>query len=145
MKVLAEVTTNVTYDRWSFTVILLYMVIQSLLYLKLLAACITRVIVVARMQPDVVILQGTLVIALVLAHAALVHLLSMILFDMGDQITPKAEGFRAVSAFVPMLLQVFGKIAFLQEPAATVIAFYARRLSSSRSILFSLRTKGLFC
>lgn len=143
VEVLAEVTADVAHDRRGFAVILLHVVIQGLLYLELLAARVARVIVIARVQPNVVILQGTFVVAFVLAHAALIHLLSMILVDVGDQVTPKAEGLRAVGAFVPVLLQMLGEVALLQELAATVIALYARRLSSSRSILLDPRTKLL--
>lgn len=145
VEVLAEVTANVAHDRRSFAMVLLHVMIQGLLYLELLAARVARVVVVARMQPNVVILQGTLVVALVLAHAAFVHLLPMILLDVGDQITPKAEGFRAIGAFVPVLLKVLGEVALLQELAATVIALYTRRFPSSWSTLlgYGPRTKLL--
>lgn len=147
MEVFAEVTADVAHDRRSFAVILLHMVIQGLLYLELLAARVARVVVVACVQSDIVILESAFVVALVLAHAALVHLLPMVLLDVRDQITPKTEGLWAVGAFVSMLLQMFGEIAFLQELAATVIALYTRRLLSSWSILFSYdpRTKLLSC
>lgn len=145
VKILAEVTADVAHDRRSFAVVLLHVVIQGLLYFELLAARIARVIVIARVQPNVMILQGAFVVALVLAHAALVHLLLMILLDVGDQITSEAEGLRAVGAFVPMLLQMLGKVALFQEFAATVIALYVCRLFSSRSIFLSYdpRTKLL--
>lgn len=147
VEVLAEMTTDVAYDRRSFTMVLFYVVIQGLFYFKLLAACIACVVIVARMQPDVVILQGAFVVALVFAQAALVHLLPMVLFDVGDQITPKAEGLRAIGAFVPMLLQVLGEVALLQELAATVVALYIHSLPFNRSILFDYdpRTKDLSC
>lgn len=147
VEVLAEVTADIAHYRRSFAVILLHMVIQGLFYLELLAARVARVIIVACVQSDVVILEGAFVVALVFAHAALVHLLSMILLDVGDQITPKTESLWAIGAFVPMLLQMFGEIALLQELAATVIAFYTRHLLSSWSILFNYdpRINLLFC
>lgn len=110
----------------------------------MLAANVARVIVVARVQSDVVIFQSALVIALVFAHAAFVHLLSMIPLDMRDQITPKTKGLRAIGALVSVLFQVLGEIALLQEFAATVIAFYTRRLISGRPILFGYNSRTRF-
>lgn len=136
VEVLAEVTADIAHDRRSFAMILFHVMIQGLLYLELLAARVARVVVVVCVQPDVVILQGTFVVALVFAHVAFVHLLLMILLDVRDQITPKAKGLRAVGAFVPMLFQMLGEVALLQELATTMIALYARLLSG-RSVLFS--------
>lgn len=144
VKVLAEMTADVTHDWRCFAVILLHVMIQGLLDLELLAASVARVIVVARVQSDVVILQSALVVALVLAHAALVHLLSMIPLDMGDQVTPKTEGLRAIDALVSVLFQVLGEVALLQEFAATVVALYTRRLLSGRSILFGYNSRTRF-
>lgn len=84
VKIFTEMTADVAHDWRCFAVILLHVMIQGFLDLELLAAGFTCVIVVVRVQSDVVILQGALVVTLVLAHAALVHLLSMIPLDVGD-------------------------------------------------------------
>jgi len=145
MEILAEMTADVANNRRSFTVVLLHVVIQGLLYFELLATCVTRVVIVARMQPDVMILQGALIITLVFAYAAFVYLLPVILLNVGVQITAKAEGFWTIGAFVPVLLQMLGEVALFQELAMTVIAFYIRCLPFSQSILFGYdpRTKSL--
>lgn len=146
VEVLAEVTADVAHDRRSSAVILFHMVIQSFLNLEFLAAGVACIVVIARVQSNVVILQGALIVALVLAHAALVHLLSMILLDVGDQESPAAESLRTIGAPVPVLLQMFGEIALLQKSATTMIALHTSRFSSSRPILFvyNLQT-GFFC
>jgi len=145
MEVLAKVTANVAHDRRSSAVILFHMMIQSFLDFKLLAAGIARVIVIARVQSNVVILQSALIVALVLAYTALVHLLTMILLDVGDQVTPETESLRTVGAFVSVLLKMFSETAFLEKFTMTMIAFYVSRLSPSRSISFvcNLQTRFL--
>jgi len=88
VEVLAEVPAHVAHDWRRTAVILLHVMVQGLLDLELLAAGITRVVVIARVQPDIVVLQGALVVTLVLADAALVHLLTMIPLDVSNQVTP---------------------------------------------------------
>jgi len=88
VEVLAEVAAHVAHDWRRAAVILLHVMVQGLLDLELLAAGIARVVVIARVQPDIVVLQSTLVVTLVLAHAALVHLLTMIPLDVSNQVTP---------------------------------------------------------
>lgn len=113
VQILTEMSANVADDRRCSAVILFNVMIQRFLDLELFATGIARVIVAAGVQTNVMILEGTLVVALVLAHAALVHLPTMNPLDVGDQVPSKTERFRTVRALVPVLFQVFGQIALL--------------------------------
>lgn len=113
VQILTKMSANVANDRRCSAVILFNVMIQRFLDLELFATGIARVIVAAGVQTNVMILEGTLVVALVLAHAALVHLSTMNPLDVGDQVPSKTERFRTVRALVPVLFQVFGQIALL--------------------------------
>lgn len=142
VQVLAEVAAHVTHDRRRTAMVLLHVMVQRFLDLELLAADIARVVVAAGVQSYVMILQGALIVALVIAHAALVHLLPMILLDVRDQVTLQSEGLRAVGALVPVLLQMLREIALLQKLAPTMVALHARRLPLDRSILLGCESRA---
>lgn len=122
VEILAEVAAHVAHYRRCVAVVLLHVMVQRFLYLELLAARVAGEIVIARVQTDVVVLQGTFVVALVLAYAAIVHLASMDLLHVGGQVTAKPESLRAIGTLVLVLLQVLGQIALLEELAPTVVA-----------------------
>lgn len=122
VEILAEMAADVAHYWRCIAVVLFHVMIQRFLYLELLATSVAREIVVARVQTDVVVLQGTFVVALVLANAAIVHLASMDLFHVRGQVSTKPESFRAIRTLVLVLLQMFSQIALLEELASTMVA-----------------------
>lgn len=133
VEILAEMAAHVAHYWRCVAVVLFHVMIQRFLYLELLAARVAREIVVARVQTNIMVLQGTFVVALVLANAAIVHLASMDLLHVGGQVSAKSESFRAIRTLVLVLLQVLGQVTLLEELASTVVA-----LQTSHGLLLSL-------
>lgn len=126
VQVFTEVAAHVADYGRGVTVILLDVMIQGLLDLELLAASVAGEVEVAGVKSYEVVLQGALVLALVVADAALEHLRPVNLLDVRVQVTFQAEGLDTLDTPVPVLLQVLGEVALLEELLSTVIALHAR-------------------
>lgn len=142
MQVLALVTADVAHYRWISAVHLIDMLLKIVLYFERLAAEFTRELVVVRMLPDKVILQGPLLVALIVADAALVHLRPVNFFHMNFELPFQSVSLRARFALVSVLLyvryqRVFIEIRFLAHVASEF--FYRPDRSGS---VFSKQHRG---
>lgn len=148
VEVLAEVAADLADDRRRVAVILLHVVIQRLLYLELLAALVARVLVVARVQPYEVVLQGPLVRAPVVADVALVDSLAMAFVDVGAQLAAESESPRTIRACATVQPQVSDQATLLRVLLTAVVAlddtarWIVYRFSDFSSIGVSSRDVG---